>query len=86
MARVRSEEEDRGQLPVETYLRHTRVAENGDVLPEGVVGSQVEPMGAWRDAAIKLYYGKFLFLFFFELRSDILNRASVASPCKESPI
>ena len=85
MARVGSEEEDRGQLPVEAGLRCTRVAENGDVLPEGVVDSQVEPMGAWRDAAIKLYYGKFLFLF-FELRSDILNRASLASPCKESSI
>ena len=63
MARIRSEEEDRGQLSVEARLRHIRVAENGDVLPEGVVGSQAEPMGAWREVAIKLYYGKFFVSF-----------------------
>ena len=63
MARARSEEEDRGQLPVEAGLRGAGVAENGDVLPKGVVGSQAEPMGAWRDAAIKLYYGKFFVSF-----------------------
>ena len=63
MARIGSEEEDRGQFSVEAGLRRNGVAENGDVLPEGVVGSQVEPMGVWRDVAIKLYYGKF-FRFF----------------------
>ena len=63
MARIGSEEEDRGQFPVEARLRRIGVAENGDVLPEGVVGSQAEPMGAWRDAAIKLYYGKFFVSF-----------------------
>ena len=86
MARVGSEEEDRGQFPAGAGLRRTGVAENGDVFPEGVVGLQAEPMGVWRDAAIKLFYGKFLFLFFFELGPDILNRASFASPYKEGPI
>ena len=62
MARIGSEE-DRGQLPVEAGLRRIGVAENGDVLPERVVGSQIEPTGAWRDAAIKLYYGKFFVSF-----------------------
>ena len=65
MARSRSEEENRGQLSVEAGLRRARVAEDGDVLPEGVVGLQAEPMGVWRDVAIKLYYGKFFFFFFF---------------------
>ena len=63
MARIGSEEEDRGQFPVEAGLRRTGMAEDGDVLPKGVVGSQVELMGAWRDAAIKLYYGKFFVSF-----------------------
>ena len=67
MARSRSEEEDRGQLPVEAGLRRTRVAEDGDVLPEGVVGLQVEPMGVWRDVAIKLYYGKFFVSFLLQV-------------------
>ena len=86
MARIGSEEEDRSQFPAGASLRRTGVAENGDVLPEGVVGLQAEPMGVWRDVAIKLFYGKFLFLFFFELGPDILNRASLASPYKESSI
>ena len=69
MARARSEEEDRGRLPAEAGLRRTRMAEDGDVLPEGVVGSQVEPMGVWRDAAIKLYYGKFFVSFLLRVEA-----------------
>ena len=69
MARIRSEEEDEGQLPVEAGLQRIGVAENGDVLPKGVVGLQVEPMGAWRDAAIKLYYGKFFVSFLLRVEA-----------------